>query len=72
MKRLISWQTLLLATFCVFALQINASAQQATGKIIGTVTDERGAVVPGAKVTVTTTRTQTTQDTRNANTNEDG
>ncbi|HEV2828395.1 MAG TPA: carboxypeptidase regulatory-like domain-containing protein, partial [Pyrinomonadaceae bacterium] len=72
MKKLFGWQTLLLATFCVFALQINASAQQATGKIIGTVTDERGAVVPGAKVTVTTTSTQTAQVTRDATTNEDG
>ncbi|HEY6231336.1 MAG TPA: carboxypeptidase regulatory-like domain-containing protein [Pyrinomonadaceae bacterium] len=72
MKRLFGWQILTLAIFCVFALQFNASAQQATGKIIGTVTDEHGAVIPGAKVSVTTTSSQTAQVTRDDTTNDAG
>ena len=35
----------------------HAIAQQATAKIVGTVTDPQGAVIPGVKVTVTNTAT---------------
>jgi hypothetical protein len=34
-----------------------ALAQQATAKIVGTITDQQGAVVPGVKITVTNTAT---------------
>ena len=51
---------------------VPASAQEATGKILGTVTDPQGAVIPGAKVTVTNTSNLTTQITRDAITDEDG
>jgi len=47
-------------------------AQEANGRIIGTVTDPQGAVVAGATVTVTNTSTQTAQITRGVVTNEDG
>jgi hypothetical protein len=40
-----------------------ASAQDATGRVIGTVYDQQGAVVPGAKVTVTNTGTKIAQST---------
>lgn len=44
-------------------------AQDATGKITGTVTDASGAVIPDAKVTVTNTATNVTKD---LTTNKDG
>jgi len=72
MKNLFSFKTFLLAIVCAFVLNVPARAQQATGKIIGTVTDEQGAVIPGAKVTVTTTSTQTAQVTRDTVTGDDG
>lgn len=58
----------------LFALAIPAAiyAQEANGKIIGTVKDPQGAVVPGAKVTVTNTSTLTTQISREATTDENG
>ncbi len=41
-------------TFCLCGLlAINASAQSINGKILGTVTDQNGAVVPNATVTTT-------------------
>lgn len=40
-----------------------AVAQQATAKIVGTVTDPQGAVLPGVKVTVTNTATDLKTDT---------
>ena len=46
-----------------------AAAQQATALMTGTVKDTTGAVVPGAKVTATNTRTNLTQSTT---TNKDG
>jgi hypothetical protein len=53
----------------ILSAQLSASAQEATGKILGTITDERGAVLPGAKVTATNVATQIT---REATTNDDG
>jgi hypothetical protein len=47
----------------------SASAQTASGRIIGTVTDEQGAAIADAKVTVTNTGTNVRSDTV---TNADG
>jgi hypothetical protein len=44
-------------------------AQDATGRIAGTITDPSGAVIPGVQVTVTNTATQVS---RKATTNQDG
>jgi hypothetical protein len=44
-------------------LAAHAAAQQATAKIVGTITDQLGAVVPGVKVTVTNTATNVGKDT---------
>jgi outer membrane receptor protein involved in Fe transport len=57
------------ALACVFALTTAAWAQTINGNIVGTVTDEQGAAVPG--VTVTVTNIENGQ-TRTATTNEDG
>src|SRR5260370_35697497 len=51
----------------VVVLAPSASAQKATGTITGTVTDPRGAVVPGATVTIVNDQTSTA---RSATTNE--
>ena len=40
-----------------------AAAQQATAKIVGTVQDQQGAVVPGVKIKVTNTATNISSDT---------
>jgi outer membrane receptor protein involved in Fe transport len=53
----------------VLATPIVSWAQDATGRIFGTVYDQQGAVIPSAKVTVTNTATQ---DARMASTNKDG
>jgi hypothetical protein len=41
----------------------DATAQQATARILGTVTDPQGAVMPGVSVTVTNTATNVTSET---------
>jgi outer membrane receptor protein involved in Fe transport len=46
-----------------FALSSSALAQDATGRVIGTVYDQQGGVVPGAKVTVTNTGTKISETT---------
>ncbi len=54
------------ATALVLALlfcTVRIHAQEATGKITGTVTDPTGGVVPNAKVTVTATATSVSRDT---------
>ncbi|MFL6209898.1 MAG: carboxypeptidase regulatory-like domain-containing protein [Pyrinomonadaceae bacterium] len=71
MKKTICWQALAVA-FCLLCAVSAAKAQEASGKILGTVTDQQGAVVPGAKVTVTNTGSQTTQITRDTMSAEDG
>src|SRR5207248_3339050 len=55
--------SLLLCSFCFVFLLTNQSAAQAVyGSIFGTITDQTGAAVPNAKVTVTSER-QGTSDT---------
>ncbi len=52
------------AFLCVGVLfAADAMAQQATAKIVGTITDPQGAVVPGVKVTVTNTATNVASET---------
>jgi hypothetical protein len=51
--------TLVLATLTA----TEATAQQATAKIVGIVTDQQGAVVPGVKITVTNTATNVSAST---------
>ena len=41
----------------VLCSAITLSAQTSQGRILGSVTDQTGAVVPGAKVTITNTAT---------------
>src|SRR2546425_2145644 len=53
---------------CVLGISV-AWSQTATGRIIGTVTDPTGAVIPGAPITVTNVGTQTAYS---ALTNEQG
>ncbi len=50
--------------FLLFALAmpVTSSAQEASGRIFGTVYDPQGAVIPGVKITVTNTATQVERD----------
>jgi outer membrane receptor protein involved in Fe transport len=52
-----SFKRILLTCFLIVSCNSWLLAQDATGKIIGIVTDASGAVVPGAKVTVTNVAT---------------
>jgi len=58
---------LLLTTF--FIAPPSSWPQDATGRIVGTITDPTGAVVPGVQVTVVNTETEVR---RNTTTNHDG
>jgi hypothetical protein len=60
---------LVLVLFIAVLFAANAVAQQATAKIVGTVTDPQGAVVPGVKITVTNTATNVGSE---ATTGKDG
>src|SRR4026207_1512768 len=71
MKRTVCWQTFG-AFALVLTMQTVLNGQEATGKIIGTVSDPQGAVIPGAKVTATNTGSQSSQVSREAVTDEDG
>jgi hypothetical protein len=60
-----------LTLFCAIPLlfPILCSAQDATGRIVGTVYDQQGAVVPGVQIAVTNTATD---ESRKTSTNNDG
>ncbi len=47
-----NWQRSVVALLAVFLLAGSLWAQQETGRIVGTVKDQSGAIVPGATVTV--------------------
>jgi Carboxypeptidase regulatory-like domain/TonB-dependent Receptor Plug Domain len=72
MKRTLRLLTSMAAVAVVLTMQIVSNGQEATGKIIGTVTDPQGAVIPGAKITATNTGNQTFQVSREAVTDENG
>src|SRR5438045_1372963 len=57
------------AVFVVLFSATAAWSQTATGRIVGTVSDPTGALIPGASVTVTNVNTQVTVETI---TNEQG
>src|SRR5882724_6746883 len=48
---------MVLLALCLFLTAVAAFGQAETGQIIGKVTDEKGAVVPGATVTVKSVNT---------------
>ena len=58
-RRQCAWT--LLVALVLFSLPI--TAQDATGKIAGNITDATGAVIPGAAVVVTNLETKTTKKT---------
>ncbi|HBB98168.1 MAG TPA: hypothetical protein DC054_22515 [Blastocatellia bacterium] len=58
-----------LAVAVILVIAATAFAQTDTGKITGTVKDQNGAIVPGANITVTNTRTG---EERSAKANDDG
>ncbi|MGI8494833.1 MAG: carboxypeptidase regulatory-like domain-containing protein [Pyrinomonadaceae bacterium] len=57
------WRYLTLLVCLFFTLSSISKAQESSGKIVGTIADQSGAVIPGAKVTVTNTGTKVTRDT---------
>jgi outer membrane receptor protein involved in Fe transport len=63
------WMWLLAVVVVILTCSVSAVAQNATGRIIGTVTDAQGAAIAGAKITVTNTGTNVRSDTV---TNSDG
>jgi hypothetical protein len=69
MKRAVLLSVYLCVSGFLFFAARTAHAQDATGRVIGTVTDQQGAAVPGAKVTVTNTSTHLSTTTT---TREDG
>src|SRR5260370_41928658 len=47
------------ALFCTLLFSAGSAwAEDPTGRILGTITDPKGGVIPGAKITVTNTATQ--------------
>jgi len=58
-----------LAAVVALSMPVENRAQVLKGQILGTITDQSGALVPGVKVTITDTRTNTQ---RTGDTNEAG
>lgn len=59
----IRFQAFALLATLVLSIQPSSLAQESTGKILGTVTDQNGAVVPDVKVTVTDVATKIGRET---------
>ncbi|HVG21506.1 MAG TPA: TonB-dependent receptor [Blastocatellia bacterium] len=57
------WQAIILIVGLLMAMPRAFYAQESAGKILGTVTDQQGSVIAGAKVTVTNTDTHVSNDT---------
>ncbi len=55
--------TAVVFSFVTLLLATDATAQQATAKIVGTVTDQQGLVVPSVKITVTNLATNVSAET---------
>src|SRR5438874_4031850 len=68
-KSLIRFLLTPLAVAVLLVIAVTAFAQTDTGRITGTVKDQNGAIVPGANITVTNTRTG---EERSAKANDDG
>jgi hypothetical protein len=56
--------------FLAFISAISVQAQVTTGTVRGEVTDQAGAVVPGATITITDPKTKTSQTAETGNTGE--
>ncbi len=54
-------RAVLLVLFALLFSHVPVRAQNATGRIIGTVTDAQGAVIAGAQITVTNSGTAIAQ-----------
>lgn len=66
MNRSVRYTRLTAAWVCVtllFAFSSAALAQEATGRVVGTVYDQSGAVVPGVHIVVTNTSTRVSRET---------
>lgn len=61
--KLIRWQSVLALLAVLSLLSLPLAAQNATGRVVGVVTDPSGSVVPRAKVTVTNADTGVSNDT---------
>src|SRR6266567_811584 len=62
-RSFIRWQAFALLATLIVSVQPSSLAQESTGKILGTVTDQNGAVVPDAKITVTDVATKIGRET---------
>ena len=56
-------QPLVFALVALLSFSCTVFSQEATGRIIGIVTDQTGAVIVGAKITITNTATQVSRET---------
>src|SRR5262245_11854204 len=56
------WPILALVMSMLLGMSVTAPAQEATGKIIGTATDQQGDVIVGVKVTVTNVATKVSRE----------
>jgi hypothetical protein len=59
----IGWRRILMCLAIVVMSSVPAIGQLTTGSVMGTVTDQSGAAIPGAAVTVKNTETGVTRST---------